>query len=164
MTANKLLDELKAASEKAVKDMMLPVAMQEDDTEQKYRTADVYKMRLPDSSSAKKKTPYIIHQVVTTKTVLTPGQRFPVTSTVVRSIFAVYGLNEQEGALLLLNLMDRVKIELEREVVIGDQFQLDLSAGIETMVYQDNTAPYYIGEMSTTWNSRAVRREVTTWP
>lgn len=164
MTANKLLDELKAASEKAVKDMMLPVSMQEDDTEQKYRTADVYKMRLPDSSAAKKKTPYIIHQVVTTKTVLTPGQRFPVTSTVVRSIFAVYGLNEQEGALLLLNLMDRVKIELEREVVIGDQFQLDLSAGIETMVYQDNTAPYYIGEMSTTWNSRAVRREVTTWP
>ncbi len=164
MTANKLLDELKAASKKAVQDMLLPVALQEADTEQQYRTADVYKMRLPDSSSAKKKAPYIIHQVVTTKTVLSPGQRFPVTSTVIRSIFAVYGLDEQEGALLLLNLMDRVKIELERQAVIGNQFQLDLSAGIETMVYPDNTAPYFIGEMSTTWNSRAVRREVSTWP
>lgn len=164
MTMNTLLDALKAFSEAAVKDLLLPVAPQEDDDGQQYRAAEIHKMRLPDASSAKKKTPYIIHQVVTSKTVQPPGERFPVTSTVIRSVFAVYGTDEQEGALSLLNLMDRLQIELERQVVIGEQFQLDLNAGIETMVYPENTAPYFIGEMSTTWNHRAVRREVSAWP
>jgi hypothetical protein len=77
----------------------------------------------------------------------------------------VYCRDEQEGALNLLNLMERLQIELERAVVIGGQFRLDLQdEGIETLVYPDNTAPYFIGEMSTTWISRAARREVTAWP
>ncbi len=164
MTHNKLLDDLQAFTVDAVHDMILPVALQEQDTEQKYRAAEVYKMRLPDSSSAKKKTPYIIHQVVTSKTVQEPGSRFPTMRTAIRSVFAVYSRDEQEGALYLLNLMDRLQIALEKQVVIGQQFQLDMDAGIDTMVYPDNLAPYFVGEMSTTWISRAVRREVNTWP
>ena len=45
-------------------DMILPVAMQQGDTEQAYRAPEVYLMRLPDSRSAKKKAPYIIHRVI----------------------------------------------------------------------------------------------------
>lgn len=37
----------------------------------------------------------------------------------VRSIFAVYNDDEQEGGLMLLNLMERLRIRLLREVVIG---------------------------------------------
>ena len=164
MTHNKLLDDLHAFTVDAVKDLILPVALQEQDTEQNYRAADVYKMRLPDSSSAKKKAPYIIHQVVTSQTVQKPGEAIPTMRTVIRSVFAVYSRDEQEGALHLLNLMDRLQIAIERQVVIGQQFKLDLDAGVETMIYPDNLAPYFVGEMSTTWISRAVRREVSTWP
>lgn len=164
MTSNKLLDDLKAFTEDAVGDMLLPVALQEGDEEQKYRAAEIYKMRLPDSRAAKKKTPYIIHQIVTSKTVQKPGDQFPTERTAVRSVFAVYSRNEQEGALLLLNLMERLRIAIQRQVVIGQQFQLDLDAGVETMIYPDDLAPYFVGEMSTTWISRSVRREVSTWP
>ncbi len=164
MTLNKLLDDLQAFTVDAVHDIILPVALQEQDTEQKYRAAEVYKMRLPDSSSAKKKTPYIIHQIVTSQIVQEPGKRFRTRRTDVRSVFAVYSRDEQEGALYLMNLMDRLQIALEKQVVIGQQFQLDLEADNALMIYPDNLAPYFVGEMSTTWISRAVRREVTTWP
>lgn len=164
MTYNKLLDDLQAFTVDAVKDMILPVALQEQDTEQKYRAAEVYKMRLPDSTAAKKKTPYIIHQIVTSKTVQEPGNQFPTMRTAVRSVFAVYSRDEQEGALYLLNLMNRLQIALEKQVVIGQQFQLDLQTGVDAMIYPDNLAPYFVGEMSTTWISRTVRREVSTWP
>ena len=61
---------------------------------------------------------------------------------------------------MLLNLMERLRISLLRQIVIGDQFQLDLKAGLETLVYPDDTAPYYAGEMISTWKIPAIQREV----
>ena len=140
-----LLEELKAVTEDAVKDLIMPVKIQSENEEQQYRAAEVYLMRLPDGSAAKKKAPYIIHQAM------------------VRSIFAVYNDDEQEGGLMLLNLMERLRIRLLREVVIGRRFQLDLEAGLETFIYPDDTAPYYAGEMTTTWRVPGVEREVRQW-
>ena len=64
MTSVVLLEQLKAFTEKIMADMILPVAMQQGDTEQAYRAPEVYLMRLPDSRAAKKKAPYIIHRVI----------------------------------------------------------------------------------------------------
>ena len=57
MTSVVLLEQLKAFTEKIMADMILPVAMQQGDTEQAYRAPEVYLMRLPDSRAAKKKAP-----------------------------------------------------------------------------------------------------------
>ena len=62
-----LLEELKAVTEDAVKDLIMPVKPQNEHEEQQYRAAEVYLMRLPDSGAAKKKVPYIIHQAITSK-------------------------------------------------------------------------------------------------
>ena len=165
MTTNMLLASLKEVTQDAVKDLILPVALQEDDTEQQYRAPEVHLMRLPDSSSAKKKCPYIIHQVVKTSISQKPGDGVPLMRTVVRSIFAVYCRDEEEGALHLLNLMQRTQDELLRQVVIGKQFALDIqNSDLDGMIYPEDTAPYYIGEMSTTWVSRAMMREVVEYP
>ena len=91
-----LLEELKKATHEAVGDIMMPVRMQKGDIEQSYRAADVYKMRLPDSKSAQKKAPYIIHQVINSKDIQPEGEDVS-SSTVVRSIFGVYNDNEEEG-------------------------------------------------------------------
>ena len=64
---------------------------------------------------------------------------------------------------MLLNLMERLRIYLLKQVVIGGQFQLDLKAGLESLVYPDDTAPYYAGEMLSTWILPAVEREVRPW-
>lgn len=159
MTKSILLERLADFSKEATKDLIMPVRMQACDKEQQYRAADNYKMRLPDSSAAQKKAPYIIHQIVTGKDLQKHGDIVK-SGALVRSIFCVYNENEQEGALMLLNLMERLRISLLKTVVIGKQFELDLEAGLEAMIYPDDTAPYYAGEMISTWKLPAVEREV----
>lgn len=162
MTRIILLEQLRNVTIEATADIIMPTCPQKEDKEPFYRAAEVCLMRLPDSKSAKKKAPYIIHQLITGKDSQRPGEHE--TSTVnVRSIFCVYHDNEEEGSLMLLNLMERLRIRLLKQVVIGRRFQLDLEAGIESLVYPDDTAPYYAGEMISTWNLPAVEREVTPW-
>lgn len=153
MTAVILLEKLKAFTEEATKDLIMPTKTQNDDNEPIFRSAEVHKMRLPDSRSAKKKAPYIIHQVITGKDTTT-------SSVVVRSIFCVYNEREDEGGLMLLNLMERLRISLLKAGTVGEQFTLDINAGMERMIYPDDTAPFYAGEMISTWKMPRVEREV----
>jgi hypothetical protein len=138
------------------------VRIQREGEDQSYRSADVYLMRLPDSKSATKKAPYIIHQLITGRDMQEEGQR--VTSTAqVRSIFCVYSDDEQEGSLMLLGLMERLRIKLLKQVVIGERYQLDLTQAAEALIYPDDTAPYFAGEMVTTWKIPSIEREVRQW-
>jgi len=159
MTKVILLEQLKKFTEKSVGELIMPVKMQKGDTEQKYRAADVYRMRLPDANSAMKKAPYILHQIITGKDSQPLGKTVS-SCTVVRSIFCVYCEDGQEGGLMLLNLMERLRIDMLKNVVIGNQFKLDLDAGVEHLVYPDDTTPYYCGEMVSTWQLPEVEREV----
>lgn len=159
MTKNDLLECLTEFTENAVKELIMPVKLQETDTTQAYRKAIVYKMRLNDSSSTYKKAPYIIHQIITSKDYQPTGESEKSTA-VVRSIFCVYNNDEQEGGLMLLNLMERLRIALLKQRVLGRQFELDLQQGLETLIYPDDTAPYYAGEMVTNWKLPSVEREV----
>lgn len=153
MTAVILLEQLAAFTEEATKDLIMPTKMQSADDEPIFRSAEVHKMRLPDSRSAKKKAPYIIHQVIT-------GKDTTDSSAVVRSIFCVYNEREDEGGLMLLNLMERLRIALLKAGTVGEQFTLDINAGMERMIYPDDTAPFYTGEMISTWKMPRVEREV----
>lgn len=163
MTKVVLLDRLKDFTCAATADILMPVAMQKGDTEQPApRAAEVYRTRLPDSTSAKKKAPYILHQIITGKDVQPSGEKEQSLATV-RTIFCVYSSDEQEGGLMLLNLMERLRIALLEQVVIGKQFQLDLEAGLESLVYPEDTAPYFAGEMVSTWSLPAIERKVKLW-
>lgn len=155
-----LLEQLKLVTEAATVDLIMPTPMQKGDTEQQYRAAEVHLARLPDSRSAQKVTPYILHQIITSKDAQLPGD-LANAQAVVRSIFGVYNDNEEDGGLMLLNLMERVRIQLLKQTVIGNQFELDLEAGLEALVYPDDTAPYYVGEMVSTWKLPPIKREVT---
>lgn len=160
MTRTELLEHLKLFTLEVTKDIILPVAQQkEDKTPPLPRAPDVYKMRLPDSSAAKKKAPYIIHQVLNGKDIQELGT-FPVGDTVVRSIFGVYHRDEQEGGLALLELMERLRIALLVQQVIGKQFKLNLQAGLETLAYPDGSAPYFGGEMISVWRMPPIERKV----
>ena len=165
MTKVVLLKQLKEFTEERVKDLLLPVAQQKEDEEPpKDRPAEVYRTRLPDSRAAKKKAPYILHQAVTGKDVQKPGDRTPDSSAVVRTVFCVYCKDEEEGGLYLLNVMERLRIALLEQVVIGKQFRLDLKEGLESLAYPDDasssTAPYYLGEMVSQWKLPPVGRKV----
>lgn len=163
MTPNILLDVLQAETQEAIKDLILPTRIQSEDEEPSFRTADVYKMRLPDSRSYKKKAPYIIHQVLKVYNKQNPGDDSPKRFALVRSIFCVYDPDEQEGELSLLNLYERFFQFICKKVIIGKMFELDLEEGTEFVSYPEDTAPYYGGELQTVWELPPVDREVTIW-
>ena len=121
-----LLEELKAVTEDAVKDLIMPVKIQSENEEQQYRAAEVYLMRLPDGSAAKKKAPYIIHQAITSKDTQPSGE-LEAGVAVVRSIFAVYNDDEQEGGLMLLNPFEGVMMLM---VLIGAIFTFEGVAAV----------------------------------
>lgn len=153
-----LLNELKTFTLCVTRDLIFPVAQQKGDSEPPPpKSVDVFSTRLPDSNSAKKKAPYILNQFINGKDIQPPGRQVDRTA-VVRSIFCVYNLDEQEGGLALLTLMDRMNISLLERPIVGAQFQLDLEAGIETLAYPEPTAPYYSGEMITVWKLPTVQR------
>ena len=64
---------------------------------------------------------------------------------------------------MLLGLMERLRIKLLKQVVIGERYQLDLTQGAEVLIYPDDTAPYFAGEMITTWKIPSIEREVRQW-
>lgn len=166
MTRVILLEQLKKFSEIKTKDMLLPVRQQEEDkTPPPPRAASVFLMRLPDFRSATKKAPYMLHQIITGGDTQPEGAREPDATAVVRTVFCAYCEDEQEGSLYLLNLMERMRISLLEEPLIGGQFELDLTAGLictpytDTANAADRTAPYYLGEMISTWKLPRIKRK-----
>ncbi len=163
MTKQNFLDALCDFSREALKDLLLPVQMQEDDeTQPPPRAPEVYIMGLADFTAAKKKAPYVFHQVITARDWWEHNPRPCMRSqATVRSVAAVYHENSQEGPLALLGLFERLRIALLRQVLIGKQFKLDVEAGIEYLIYSENIYPFYVGEMVSTWTLPPVEREVT---
>lgn len=164
MTRVMLLENLKAFTLESTRDLLMPVKPSEEEEAPKPRAAGVHICHLPEFSSISRKAPCILHQIVTSKDVHHPGDPRPKSAAVVRSAFCVYNENEEEGGLMLLNLMERLRIALLRKVVIGRQFKLDLEAGLDTVVYDASgrpTRPYYLGEMISVWKlPYAMEREV----
>lgn len=159
MTVFEALDILKNYFEEAVKDDKFPVAIQKGDTEVKERAPEIHKMRLPKASDAKKVAPYIIIRYVNSIDKQKEGQPSE-SGAVFRFIFCVYDSDEEQGALNLINLMDKMRMKLLRETVIGKKLKLNREDGLEMVAYEDDTAPYFAGEIIGTFYLRPIEREV----
>ncbi|MBQ9348302.1 MAG: hypothetical protein IJT94_13375 [Oscillibacter sp.] len=153
-----LLEALKRFTSDATGELLMPVRIQKQGEEQSFRAAEVFLMRLPDSKSVFKKAPYILHQFLTGQDEQKPGQH-PVSIALVRSVFCVYNDDEQEGGLMLLNLMERLRIALEKQIVIEKRYKLLLDPKMETLVYPEDYAPYFAGEVISAWKIPVIERE-----
>ena len=131
-----------------------------------YKGMEVHPFCLPSFKEADKKAPYIIVQPTSGTDVQTPGT--PAKTTIgIRFVIAVYNPddNEQEGARVLQELIDFLRIDLERKVVIPDikqnaaTYVLDLASGIYWEIYHENTRPFTCGWMEMTFNLQSVVRE-----
>lgn len=160
MIKNDFLYCLKAFTEEAVKDLLLPVRAQRAGEEDTLSPASVYLMRLPDSTVYQKKTPYIIHQVVESE----DGQRDGhLTESVltVRTIFCVYNKDGQEGALQLNELVDRLRVSLLRTRILENRYFLDVTESDMKFIYfTEDIFPYYAGELETVWRGESVQMDV----
>lgn len=153
-----LMNALRAFTIETTKDLMLPTRMQKISEEQSARAPAVYTQRLPDEQNAAKKAPYILHQLITGKDLQTPGHNVECSASV-RTIICVYNEDEQDGGMMLLEVAERLRIQLLKQVIV-QPFVLDLESGLEFMAYPDDTAPYFVGEMISTWQLPPIKREV----
>lgn len=161
MTATILLKELKTFTEAHTGDLILPVR---DDETGVGRAAEICLMRLPEGgkdtkASSVKKAPYILLQFINGADAQQAGAD-PEADCVVRMVICVYCADSSEGSMHVLNIIDRLRIALLKQRVIGSQFTLKLP--LEYLVYPDDTAPYFMGEMVTTWEMPTIEREVHT--
>lgn len=164
-----LLYALKGFTEETTKGVKLPVRLQKADKDkllpspdgsEQTRSPVVFLMRVPDNSSATKKAPYILHQIITGKDKQERDSQSESSATV-RSIFCVYHEDGQEGGIALLQLIERWRIAVMKQRVIENRYEVDMEAGMEQLIYPDNTAPYYIGEVVSVWSVPPVERELT---
>lgn len=131
-----------------------------------FKGMEVHPFCLPSFREAEKKAPYIIVQPTNGTDMQAPEN--PVKTTMgIRFIIAVYNPNdnEQEGARVLQELIDFLRIDLERTVVIPDMKQgvasyvLNLSTGVYWEIYNENTRPFSCGWMEMTFDLQSVVRE-----
>lgn len=158
MTSVMLLQALKARSETVTSGLLMPIKPEKGSPDPEIRAPNVYIARLPDEKSSNKYAPYILHTVVNSSYNQQTGN-LPEGLVNVRTLFCVYSPDEQEGGLYLLNCMERIRIDLMINPILEKQFRLDYEGGIEQLVYPDDTAPFYLGEMMSVWKMPPVRRE-----
>ena len=158
MTPIVLLECLEEFVKDKTKDIMLQVRVRnQNPDEEKERAAGVYKMRLPNKEDQTQKIPYILLQVL--KGEDQKEERGPQESTCqIRIIVATYSEDGGTGSFDVLNVLMRLKSELEKVGIIGNRFTLQLP--LEWIVYPDTTQPYYLGEMMTNWELPVIKREV----
>lgn len=159
MTHYEALDILSEYFKNALSTFKLPVKVQKGDTEFTTRAPEIYKMRLPHAEDAKKVAPYVIVRYVNSVDSQTIGREAK-SKAVFRFIFCVYDEDESAGALNLLNVMDKMKIKILKDVTIEKKIRLITEEGLEMIAYEDDTRPYYAGEMIGTFEYGPIEREV----
>lgn len=153
MTPVILLDNLEEFVKEKTKDIKLQVRVRGTEQE-KERAADVYKMRLPKKEDQTEKVPYILLQFLKGK----DGEVQEGSTCKIRIVVATYAENDSMGAYDVLNVILRIRSELQKTGIIGGYFAL--IKPLEYIVYPDSTRPYFLGEMITNWSIPEIKREV----
>ena len=160
MTPLDLLDEMKVYVEREIKDLILPTRVDRRKGETPERPAEVHTMALPNKNAETERSPYVLLQFLTSKDEQEPGE-YPESSCKIRIVAATYSEDKAEGSRCLLNLLTRIRLAFLRDGSIADRYLLktEKSQPLEMIVYPDNTAPYYLGEMLTEWTLPTVNTE-----
>jgi len=164
MTPVDLLEEMKTYVENEVKSLILPTRVDRRSGKTPERPAEVHMMALPDKEAEMEQIPYVLLQFLTSKDKQEPGE-MPESSCKIRIVAATYSEDKAEGSLHLLNLLTRIRTAFLRDGSIADRYLLKIGKEqpLEMIVYPDNTAPYYLGEMMTEWTLPTVSTECPIW-
>ena len=114
-------------------------------------------MNLPKKEDEIQQIPYILIKYLTGKDEKTPGEETEAQASI-RIIVATYAEDAEEGSMALLNVISNLRYNFLKDEELNQQFRLVLP--LESIIYPDDTRPYYLGEMMTIWTLPPVEREV----
>lgn len=159
MTPIDLLECLEKFVKEKTADIKLQVRVDRNNPNaEKEKTAEVFKMQLPKKEDATGAIPYILLQIVNGKDDKPKNDTVFESTCNVRMVFATYSEDGEQGAYDVLNLILRLRRELETVGIIGERYALQMP--FEYLIYTDQPAPYYLGEAMTTWSIPTIKREV----
>lgn len=158
MTPTRLLECFQRFAIEQTKDMLLQVKTKLDDKKE-CRPPEVHLMRLPERSAYLTKAPYIILQLLDGKDDQ-QTQEQPENLCHVQVVICIYSEDASEGALQVLGVIERLRLPLLRQRVLGKQFSLQMP--MEYQIYPDSEepSPYFLGVMTTIWELPKIEREV----
>lgn len=158
MTPVILLECLKDFVEDTTKNMKLQARVRGNNPEeQKEKRPEVFLMRLPNREAKQTRVPYILLQLLTGKD--DQQERQPPESTAqIRVVACTYSEDESTGAMDVMNVIMRLRSELQKAGIIGERFVLQHP--LEYLIYPDDTAPYFFGEMILNFSIPTIKREV----
>lgn len=158
-----LLEALKVRQMEDLKDLLMPTVPKKDKPSE-LRTVEIFKGRLPDRKSETEKAPYIVNAVLNSNFYRDPGEE-PTCLCTVRSTICVYNEDNEEGNLMVLNVLERLRISLMKNPIVDSVFELkfDKEHTIQDLVYPDDTAPFFMADLVTVWKLPPVEREVRPW-
>jgi hypothetical protein len=157
MTPVDLLEQFKAFTESALKDLIMPVKTPPT-KEAEYRAPEVFKMNLPDVKADKDKAPYVVLQFINGDDSQNAGEEQESVCNV-RVVVCAWSQDSSEGPMLVLNMLTRLRTALLEKRVIANRYALRLP--LEYLVYPDNPVPFFFGEMMTVWEMPTItRREI----
>lgn len=156
MTPYDLLEQLQIYASEKLSNLILPVNTSPSKPKEE-RCPEVFKMNLPDKKAQTEKVPYLVLQFLNGTDEQQEGQP-EYASCRVRIIACAYSDDLSEGPLHVLNMLTRLRTALLRDRIIGKKYELILP--LEYLVYPDNPAPYFFGEMMSTWKIPVIRREI----
>jgi hypothetical protein len=147
-----LIDALADFIREDLKEMLLPIKQEVWTEDQPERAIEVHKYRMPSAEDAKDQVPYILLQMLN-------GEDLENESKVaIRAIIVTFNWDPEQGALSLLNIISKLRFDLQRTGVVGEMYEL--KKPFEWLIYPDETMPYHIAEISTTWSVPVIERDV----
>lgn len=158
-----LLEALKQRQSEDLKDLLMPTAPKKDKPSE-LRTVEIFKGKLPDRKSETEKAPYIVNAVLNSNFYRNPGEE-PTGLCTIRSTICVYNEHQEEGILMVLNILERLRISWLKNPIVDGVFELlfDEEHQIQDLVYPDDTAPFFMADLVTVWKLPPVEREVRPW-
>ena len=155
-----LLEALKARQAEDLADLLMPTKPQKN-IEPIIRAVEIFSGRLPDRKAETEKAPYIVNSVLNSNFYRNPGEE-PECLCTVRSTICVYNPHGEEGAKMLLNVIERLRISYMENPIVGDMFELlmDEEHAMQDLVYPDDTAPFFMADQVTVWRMPPVERNV----
>lgn len=156
MTPVMLMQALQGFIERETADLKMQARVKRNSGEKAERPPGVYIGELPEPEGTEKLAPYVLMKFLTGKHERNPGE--DENKCMVRIVCVAYSEDPQERYIQVLNLLSRIEFRLLEETVIDSRFTLQ--SPLEMIVYEDDTEPYKIGEMVTTWELPAISRKI----
>lgn len=151
MTGLNVLDAAAEFIGTATKDIILTSRERGEKNKHITRPAYIYKMRLPDKEAETKQVPYILLQLV-------KGDDDDKTNKAqIRVVIATFSDEAPEGATNVAVIITRIQTELRKAGFLEKKYGVEK---IEYLIYGDELAPYYMGEMMITFDLPTIHREV----